>query len=866
MAEPTSPLLRTFLAVDRSRWAAAVACAVALAIGFTRLPPTADALLARAIEMQTPQGGGASHIYGTLQGRPSELCSAFAARQPPVLAAIAAQLEGIKASTQFEPARIVQVMDAFTREVHALFWSPPEDPSCWTHDANYAYFQAGYPIDAPFIWITRRLGLSTIHVALALTMGSWLGLICLVLAARRLSGSAACGILSVMVLHYAWSEWSLTEGNYLFVFNAFVPLYAGQLLASSRPIADLRNQIVRWGVEALLVLAVAFHSLLQIFVYPFNHRLNGTVVLLVVGLIGLLLRDRRILLRTLVLAVALNLVLQPYYRDSKADHAQLTNFNLAAGQGFTNVMLAMGMFERPTFLGLPNGDFAFTWIHWLDPYLKSVAPHLVVHQSLDTGGRELFAETLRHTPLTFAEALWKRLLVQTVFHRELNIGWYFQNDAAAWWRGAVFSASLVLFAAVCLWTLAFPAAWPLVWPPVALIGWQLFGVNTLLTMVHLHTVYSFTGLVMLLALTPPLVVGAWRSRRGEMARPLRAVAARIGNLRNAPRMMLAAILVVSLLLAGGANYGAREIRKEALAFRLWVAIHFAAGYGPIGDSAWRSPAQLAEMIQSLRALGHEPPGAVEIHAAWIFWVYNYQNVLYKRGPATNDPALQAAYKAQADGYILSFYREALRQAPDNPHFGSYALMINDPEWPAIFRRTLAAAPTHHHAAYMAYNLIGQEGDPGKRAEIIGIFERETARQLAATAGNRPGYIRLPAVTGASSATGPEGVVVQLSDGTPATLPAIELRGAPALRVGLYVEARQGAVRVSGVPGGKGVAGRAQCTTFDIDPAAQSHYRTIDCDGLEGVDAIELVVSSASAGASALVRDYYPMFSIVRLPQ
>jgi CheY-like chemotaxis protein len=40
-------------------------------------------------------------------------------------------------------------------------------------------------------------------------------------------------------------------------------------------------------------------------------------------------------------------------------------------------------------------------------------------------------------------------------------------------------------------------------------------------------------------------------------------------------------------------------------------------------------------------------------------------------------------------------REALEKAPADPHIGSYALMLNEPDWPAIFRRAIAAAPGHH---------------------------------------------------------------------------------------------------------------------------------------------------------------------------
>ncbi len=847
--------------IDRSAWTAAISCVLTLFLALQRLPFTADELLARSVDLQEQQGGPGSHVYAALQGRPTELCDAFGARLPPVISGLRTSLTTIKASTPSEIARMSRLMSVYTHDIRALYFSPPPDASCWKEDRNAAYFQAGFPIDTPFIWIMRRLGGSTIDVTLVLMVGSWIGLICLFLSARRLTGSAIGGLATVALGLFAWDAWEISGGTWFFVFNAFVPMYAGQLLCAPEPLVASRRPAVRWAAEGLLIAAVAFHSLLQIFVYPFTHRMNASVILAVIVACGVLLRNRRILARAVVLAVALWAVMQPYYRDSKTLHAQLTNFNLAAGDAFTTAMIAMGLYERPTYLGLPNGDYAFTWIQNMDPYLLYTAPNLVVHQSLDHSGRALVSETVWRHPLTLIEAIWKRVMIQTVYHRELNPFWYYKHDRSAVVRGAVALTAMAMFAAVVVASLALPATWPLLWPPAALVGWHLLGVNTLLTMVHLHVNYVFSGLFMLLALTPAMAVGVFRHRASLHARPVAALRNAAGAMTPAVRWSTAAALAV--IVAAALVYGVRESRKEVTAFWLWYAIHFGADYGPIGEEAWRSPAQLAAAVRKLEALGHEPPGAVEMYGTWVFWVYNYQNRLYKRGPATKDPALQARFQSEAESYIHAFYQQALQKAPDNPHFGSYALMLNEPGWPTIFRRALAAAPTHDHAGYMAYHLIGQEGERDKLLQVIGVFESQTAQLLEDTAANRPGYVRLPAITGLPVAADPAGELIRPVAGSPASLPPVLLRGAPKLRLAAFLDVRSGAIQVSAVTDAAHANAPVSCTPVNVSSQTIQHYWYVDCDHLDGVEAIHLSIAATAPDTSVVVRDYYPMFSIIR---
>jgi hypothetical protein len=855
------PVRRWLWAVDRSSWMAAIGCVCALGFALQRLPFTADDLLARSLELQTPQGGPESHVYAAIQGHPTETCAAFGALEPPVLAAIGADAAAIKARTASEPSRIAQLVRGYSRDIRRLFLTPPVEASCWKEDTNSAYFQSRFPIDSPYMWMFRRLNVSTIHVALALIVGAWLGMVCLFLAARRLTGSAAGGILTVALSQYVWDRWALPGGTHYFVFNAFVPVYAGQLLCASRPIVAARHWAVRASVEGVVIGLIALHSLLQIFAYPVAHRLNAAVIVGVVGGVGLLLRDQRVILRAVALAVALYIVTQPYYRETRRLFAQLTTVNLAAGEEYTAVMGAIGMFERPTYLGLPSGDYAFTWVRAMDAYLFYNAPHLAVHQSFNPSGRTLLYETIFRHPLTLIEAGWKRVLIQTVYHRHLNAFWYYKHDASASRRNAAFLTAVAVFGLVCAFSIAYPSSWPLLWPPAALIAWQLFGVDTLFTFIHVHTNYVFSGLFLLLTLAPAMAVCAWRQREEPRAAAVRAWVHAASHSLRRPRVAVLA----SAVLALGAIYGVREVRKEITAFWLWYPVHVGADETTVGQEAWRSPSQLAETARALQALGHDPPGAVEIHAAWVFWVYIFQNGLYLRGPAAHNPALQAQYKAEADAYMHAFYREALDKAPADPHIGSYALMMNEPDWPAIFRKSLGAAPDHHHAAYMVYNLIRLGAPPAEVRDLIRIYETDIERMFVATASSRPGYVRRPAIAGVSTRGVAGGSQVRLRSGQTVSLPAIALEGAPKLRVGLYVDVRVGAVRISAVSDAARAHAAVRCSSADVSSQTIEHYWYVDCGALEGADAIRLTVTALDTDATVVLRDYYPMFSVVRVP-
>ena len=190
-------------------------------------------------------------------------------------------------------------------------------------------------------------------------------------------------------------------------------------------------------------------------------------------------------------------------------------------------------------------------------------------------------------------------------------------------------------------------------------------------------------------------------------------------------------------------------------------------------------------------------------------------------------------------------------------------MLNEPDWPQIFWKTMEAAPTHHHAAYMAFNLFHRPSSPERIKQAIQIYERSTARLLESSAADRPGYVRLPAITGAVAKRDDNGQVMHLTSGQGIMLPPIPLRGAPRLRVGVYVEVIEGAVQLAGTIDGGGAL--AHCEPGVLSVQTVEHYWSVTCGDLEGAEAVRLSVTALNGAAVVRIRDYYPMFSIVRRP-
>ncbi len=504
----------------RTPAAAAVVGIILAVVIVERVPLTARSLLDTAIAMHTEEPGALMlHVYSGVQGRPTETCDTFAARHASVIEQIRLEASHASQGVLAGPIATVRIFDRRMRE---LFLTRP-DESCWKEFEDYAYFQSGFPADARYIWTFARLGLSTVHVAFALIVGAWAGLVCLFLIARRLSGSSLVGLATVILNAAVWEWWRFPVGNYLFVLNCFVPMFVAMRLATPPADGGLSGGRLL-ALEVALIAAFVPHAFLQGFVFPFTHRVNGTLAVIVILAVGLLRLDKRVIARGAVILIAVALLNAPFYRSVNGLYGQLTTQNLAANGGFIEGQMAMSFFERPTYLGLPNGDYAFTWMHAIDPFLYYTAPHLIVHQAFRYFGQTMMGDVLLSHPLTIASAIYRPVVIQTVYHHELYFWWYRPVDLAATVRYWAMVCAFGSFAAACAWSISRSHRWSLLWPVAAFIGWHAFGVNTILTVVHTHEKYIFSGALLLLTLAPAitmfLIRDTLRERRIATPRPM----------------------------------------------------------------------------------------------------------------------------------------------------------------------------------------------------------------------------------------------------------------------------------------------------------------------------------------------------------
>lgn len=850
----------------RSIAAEAVTFAVLAVLIVDRVPLSANALLDVAIAMHTEEPGARMlHVFSGVQGRPTETCDTFEARHAGVVAAI--QAEASTAGDAGWLSGTLTTLGAIDERVRGLFLTRP-DESCWKEFADYAYFQGGFPADARYIWAIGRLGLSTAHVALALIVGAWAGLLCLFLIARRLSGSSLVGLATVSLNAAIWRWWDFPVGNSLFVLNCFVPLYLAMRLATPPQEGRLTGAKLI-AAEIALIACFVPSAFLQGFFSPFTHRVNGTLAIIAILTVGLLQMNRRVLARGAAVLIAVTLLNVPFYRDVNGLYAQLTTQNLAANGGFIEGQMAQSLYERPTYLGLPNGDYGFTWMHAIDPYLYYTAPHLVIHQAFRYFGSTILGDVLLTHPLTLASAVYRRVFIQIGYHHEMYFWWYRPTGTSAQIKYGAVAAAFVAFVVTCAWSLARGHRWSVLWPLALFIGWHTFGVNTIMTIVHTHEKYVFSGVLLLLTLAPAMAVFVFRDTRRERREP-RPAPAVLRQLRDwwpyRPRITAAAAAAAVLALS---PVLVAEARKEIDVFWLWFPLHAVTHPDPIFDrELWRSPQELRSRVDRLQLKGESEPGATEMYAAWLFWVYNNQNAINRRGPARHDAAMQERLKTEAQSLMEDAYRAALKAAPDNPNFASYALMINVPEWPEIFRRAITGWPRHHHAPYMAYHMIfqGKTSSPEERTRFIQVYEDGVGRTLASSAADRPGYqfrpraARLsPDAAAAAKATVIRGEI-SLQTGESLLLDPIAVRGAPKMRVGLYVYVPQGQVQTMAVDAAGNVI--ASCSQFTSSHFDAQHYRYVECAAIDRIESLHLRITAAQP-TRLVIRDYYPLFSVVR---
>ena len=147
--------------------------------------------------------------------------------------------------------------------------------------------------------------------------------------------------------------------------------------------------------------------------------------------------------------------------------------------------------------------------------------------------------------------------------------------------------------------------------------------------------------------------------------------------------------------------------------------------------------------------------------------------------------------------------------------------------------------------------------------IIHIYETQTARLLEATAAIGRGTCALPR-SQAGVEPDPRGTIPAVAPAAPGDAAGDSASWRAEARVGVYLEVRAGGIHVTALPDAGHVSAAVHCSAIDISSQTIEHYWHVDCDGLTGVEAIQLSVAATGKDATVVVRDYYPMFTTVRV--
>lgn len=844
-AKPASRVFDLLRRVNGSRFVRLTTLLFVIAYAVSVLPDRTHDLFEYALEYHTRTDttyGGLQHFYAIMHDRPMEKCSSFLADDKSLVERLRFSFAQIEQSTSSELVRMARFVPAYNRMVMQFYKAPPSS-SCWSFYDDYVYLESSFSIDGPFLWLADRLNVSEIFPALLLMLGSCAGLVCLYLSGVRLSGSVLVGLLCVFSCR---REFIMGQFSNWLILNVFVTVYLAQVLCE-RDALQLASRratgVLRAGVATVFV----FHGLLSYCIQPVHHRENFTIGVFVIALVAVAWRRWRQLALAGALWVAMFLATTPYRSWTAKVFSPMSNINAAFNEGFVPLHLFMGQFDRPNPYGHPNGDYAFQWAFDSDPLLRFNAFTLVPHQSIRSWGVRYLRDEVIHHPLLLPITWFQRVAIQMVYHRHLSGAMYRDWNDSVRLRYFWFMFAGTLLLALTPLVLLRPSLWPKALPVVLMTHWHLFGLNTLLKILHVgHVNYSWTGVVMAISYTPALVTMCVLDRDQLVVVPFRwcrRVAMRFGWRLVVPVMV--AIAAAAIGLTG-------SVRRELASFWVWFPAHAGSTF----PEYWVSPSDLQSRVERLIQFEDEP-GAAEIYGAWAFWVYSYQNAVYRFGDATGDTARRSMYKGQAEALSVTYYRRALAAATDNPHFPVYAVMLNLPEWRDVFRVALARWPLSPYAAYEAYALATDpDCPPAEQSRYAALYEARTRELLEQTKDDRPFYVPTPRPVefhGPSQMVN-EGRWVHLQPGEQLKLSPMPTFNASSLKLVLYARSLRGMGTgevTTPLPSGSG-----SCGGWYARPTDVFNYRIAECANLKDHDAMQLSIFAGPDGADLVIRDYY----------
>ncbi|MBZ5636443.1 MAG: hypothetical protein LAO55_25240 [Acidobacteriia bacterium] len=885
-----------------------------------RVPFTSTALFQSAREFVfSSYGASRLRIYNNVNGRPFESCPSEEQQRTELFERMQPKVHDLLQKHTHEPQRIAALLAFYNRETTTFYRAPCR--AGWVRRFDFMDYSYSFPGATPYIWLFRVFGLTEIYVSLWLMAAAYIGYWSAFLIGSAILRSNLGGLLVIAGIEIACRGLSRTGNDVLYMLLAFPLMLAGQLLIAEDPDENPADSPLPWWRIALrpwwrmagLVLFGVF-SVLCLFGLPIIIKMYAPVVAASVALIAVLQRTRtsmklmgpeqapvsvasvrvasnpqpkhrgaskyrgaskprsirppakqaktwrdtverayrgaftffrlfvqtrRIALLRAGLAVLTLFVCRfPYAHYSAQLLAPVSAVDAAQSEEYVPVTMMGYTFERPSYHGFLIGDANYSMILLRDPLLANSGV-VNLFQSFRPWSNYYWLDTFLHRPWLIFLHWWGRFFEVVCFHRFLSAGMYGPNTVIDTW---IYWFGLLVLAVA---SLRFDR--PVLWPVLGVVYFEIFGVSVLQGIIHTHALYYARGVWFLWALLPVTsVLICVRFRRVFETGPqawgwIRTQAAR------RPKRQIACVAGCVLVLIWGLI---RVAHREVYVYRIWTAEH----YGLFNPESYRTHAWLVQQLDELQSLGSFEPGAVSMYAANVMYFQYAATGYHKHYLAGKLPVDYDAEGEKCRRSMMDYYRRALQEAPGNPNFYQYAQLFHVPEWVDIFTKALERFPNHPYRAKMADDLANAGILPKENARIaadaLGALYRDTARY-------RPGYRRLPDVTGPQpvmASRTPEGIHVRLEPHQEIWLDQVNTYGSDRYKLALYIRSSAGGLElcIATVHGCRSAP--SMVTPDDLHP-----YHVFETNPLEPDEAnARVVIKTRGQGADFVLRDLYPL--------
>jgi hypothetical protein len=826
----------------RASWMSAVVIGVWVA--WSGQPLTVPRLLVRTQALEYAY----AEIYSDLHERPFAFCDSYPVQREEALSKVRQRAKALTGGLG-DVVTIVREYDATLRQHYE------EDcRSGWRPYQNPANLQKVFTQDYPAYFVISVLNLTEIRLALLQLIAGWLGVVALALLSvffwrsslAPVAGLAATSVLLRTALNGAMAvavpgvPWLATMDQH-FVFPAVTVLLI---------IAMVQPALTRSGGPgpiwlACLALAYALHASLYYVVDPPVARMFTLVGLGYVAAVGLAFRRWRVI-GVAVAAGAVQFAIDGWFRAPGLEiYAVVTRTNHLASDAYNNVMIYMGLFERPTPFGLFYMDEIFGWILDQDPVLVRLDPLLAAHQSFALTGRTMVWHAITSEPLTVIDAVLRRVLLQ-IFHRPLWIFWTLKID----W---VYTWTLLAMFGVNLWAWIRKPLFVALTPITLCLLVNQFAVNTVMTLIHTHSRWNLLG-VMLMFATAPLYLFAGLTLLASVARRswdwLRGATTWVPTWRPVP--LIGAVL---LLAAFGwfARFSLTRLEQEREFAHVWMTVH-------------QPPPGGLDILNVVREIESTRDQASHRNGATAMWTASILRMYLGR-----HPELPVDEAKQLDQLRQMYYRQALRLAPGNPHFLFLAQFLEIKDWESFLLEGLRRFPNSVYApgAVAALHYYGKDFPPWTQESIARQYETVAGRFLSSAPSRVPGFEAVPSLAHTLAGTakaeqvtragGSSALVVTLGPRAVVSLADKPTYGSTAVRLLSYVDLQNGDVEAGLALAGHGGEPRIAHSRFitSTSQIAASRYQLFEAP-VAGETSFGMWLKAGERGATVEVRHYYPV--------